>query len=312
MSEIVRPDFSTLWASSGTSVAPDPAKIATGWISEIPPFQWENYVQARQDEALKYLFQHGVAEWSNSEEYFIRRSVVWYQQKLYVAIANNTNRNPATQTTYWMPLADFLAQDTMPLRGVAKFTSPGTFSWTVPAGISKVKVYVTGGGASGGGGTRAQGGRGGGGGAGGTVIQLCPVTPGNTISVVVGSGGGSTSGQGNNGGTSSFGGFCSASGGIGGSRSDPWDGGGGGNGTILSSTGNEITLYGGAGSDGSKVTYDVVSNGSSDGGASYWGGGMRGGATGGGAGNQQAPGSGGGGSVVSSNAGAPGIVLIEY
>jgi hypothetical protein len=92
-------------------------------------------------------------------------------------------------------------------RGEA-FTSSGTF--TVPAGVSAVKVTVIGGG--GGGATRTTNGLSAGGGGAGVAIQyITGLTPGGTVSVTVGAGGaGSTAG-----GTSSFGAYCSATGGGG-------------------------------------------------------------------------------------------------
>jgi hypothetical protein len=63
------------------------------------------------------------------------------------------------------------------------FTSSGTF--TVPAGVSRVKVTVIG--AAGNGGTGVDGGiRGGGGGAGGYVVDYVAVTAGGTATVTVG------------------------------------------------------------------------------------------------------------------------------
>jgi cysteine-rich repeat protein len=74
-------------------------------------------------------------------------------------------------------------------------TSPGTFSWKVPAGVMKLSVVAVGAGGGGGGGTNgSSAGRGGGGGAlawGNGVT----VTPGETLTIVVGKGG--SPGQGN-------------------------------------------------------------------------------------------------------------------
>lgn len=81
---------------------------------------------------------------------------------------------------------------------LADFTTPGAYQWTVPADISVIYVKLWGGGGSGGGrdvgGTTAAyaGGSGG--------MTYCPmvVTPGQTISLIVG-GGGQNNGFGNNG-----------------------------------------------------------------------------------------------------------------
>ena len=67
--------------------------------------------------------------------------------------------------------------------GSVSFTTPGTYSWTVPTGVTSVCVVAVGGG--GGGGLNA--GAGGGGGLG--YKNNIAVTPGQTYSVVVGAGG---------------------------------------------------------------------------------------------------------------------------
>jgi len=75
------------------------------------------------------------------------------------------------------------------------FTASGTF--TVPAGVTKIKVTLIGGGGKGsnasGSGLGAQGGLGGGGGA--TVVSWLTVTPGNGIAVSVGAGENTTFGS---------------------------------------------------------------------------------------------------------------------
>ena len=103
MAEIVKPDMTALWASGGAVVAPSSNKIKEGWTAEIPPHQWENFVQLRQDEAIAYLYQRGIAEWDNTTEYFADKSVVLYNGVLYIAIVNNQNINPLN-TSRWRPL----------------------------------------------------------------------------------------------------------------------------------------------------------------------------------------------------------------
>lgn len=84
-------------------------------------------------------------------------------------------------------------------RGQA-FTTSGTF--TIPTGVTALKVTVVGGG-GGGGGCQQDGGNsgGGGGGAGSGVQFFTSLTPGATLSVTVGAGGNAGSGGGGNGGT---------------------------------------------------------------------------------------------------------------
>ena len=177
------------------------------------------------------------------------------------------------------------------------FTSSGTF--TVPAGITKVKVTVIGGGGGGG------GSQGSGGGAGGASIEIISgLTPGNTVTVTVGTGGagGPSSGatDGVAGGTSSFGAFCSATGGSGGSVSSGSQGGIG--------SGGNLNIRGGP-STGFISVPCYSSTGS--GGNSILGGGGAGTVTTGNAGGAYG-GGGAGSNGDTGGAGAAGVVIVEW
>ena len=125
--------------------------------------------------------------------------------------------------------------------GSQNFFSPGTFTFTVPYGVSEVFVTMSGGGGGGGGGggncrgdhsNYAGAGGGGGGSAGPSSRTSLTVTPNQSYAIVVGSGG--SGGQGGNGGTScqnnagnanaglasSFGSLFTVSGGGGGYRGE--------------------------------------------------------------------------------------------
>tara|TARA_Y100001980_G_C14553556_1_gene338994 strand:- start:510 stop:1421 length:912 start_codon:yes stop_codon:yes gene_type:complete len=203
------------------------------------------------------------------------------------------------------------------------FTSSGT--WTKPAGINKVKVYVTGGGGGGAGGGGANNG-GGGGGAGGTAIEVIDVSSVSSVTVTIGGsgGGGAQDSDGGDAGTSSFGSYCSA---TGGGRGIPWNSGSSTRSGVSGvGSGGDINLSGGQGSQG--VAHDASDDGhANDGGASFWGGGGHGAVASAGynRSNQtyssaqpgQAYGSGGGGgghtggNQAPGAAGKPGIVVVE-
>ena len=88
------------------------------------------------------------------------------------------------------------------------FSTPGTFIWNCPPGVTSVSVAVQGGGGGGGGGGATSGGRGGGGGGGACAFSNeVAVVAGTDYTVTVGAGGAAgaaTSGTGGTGGTSSF------------------------------------------------------------------------------------------------------------
>jgi len=198
------------------------------------------------------------------------------------------------------------------------FTASGTF--TVPVGVSKIKVCVYGGGAGGGCGNIPGGG---GGGAGGYAEGTYTVTPAATYTVTIGSGGiGGLSGlPGTNGGTTSFGALISATGGSGGTAASFGGIGGIGIGGYLNTS---------LGNGGSGSTDVLSGNGTGGGGAGAnifpggYGGGAGGGGFGGGNGgngaspganalpNTGAGGGGGGGVGGGGGNGAAGKVIVLW
>ncbi len=202
-------------------------------------------------------------------------------------------------------------------QSVAAWLAAGTYSWTCPAGVTRLKATVIGAGGGGGSVTRSTF-SGGAGGGGGVAIGYYAVVPGTAYPITVGAAGaGQTStggGPGAAGGSSSFASFASASGGGGGNGQGASNMSGGGSGMGY---GGAINFGKGRGSAGSVITYDV-DNFPIGGGC---GGGEGGGPNGTGSGNPgwpgTAPGAGGGGTGTSTigsqgGNGAPGGVILEY
>lgn len=309
MAEISKPsDINKIWANTGDVVTPSDVKISTGWVEEIPPHEYENFVQNKQDLAIAHINQHGIAVWDAVTEYQAGKSYVTGSNGIiYLCVTTNTNNNPVTDSsnTYWV---DYQAT------GMIVLTSSQT--WTVPKilslGIKKPKVTVQAGGGCGGTGVNFI--RGGAGGAGGTAIGIVDLTGLTTVSVTVGTGPAGRSGtsiNGVSGGSSSFL-TLNASGGAGGQRytttNAPSGGFGGG------ASGGTLNIRGGDGSDGTTLRLGTAyEGGSADGGASYFGGGLRGGSGPGTVSTTQgAPGSGGGGGSDISQRGSNGLILIEW
>jgi hypothetical protein len=104
MAEISKPDYTCLWSSGGSIVAPSNVKIQTGWTAEVPPFQWENWSQNRQDTAIAHILQHGISVWDDTTEYQALKSYVQDSVgNIDRAKVTNTGQNPATDAaqTYW-------------------------------------------------------------------------------------------------------------------------------------------------------------------------------------------------------------------
>jgi hypothetical protein len=132
------------------------------------------------------------------------------------------------------------------------YTTPGTFSWTAPAGVTSVCVVCVGGGA-GGKGTFPSTGGGGGGGLGWK--NNITVTPGQSYTVVVGAGGNSANTTGGNSyfinltTVAGYGGVSADRGAINGTRAN-FVGDGGGQGGAGAGNGDNFVSFGGGGAGG--------------------------------------------------------------
>ena len=107
MSEILKPsNLSLTWASGGDILNPGDSKYTQGWEVEIPPRQWFNYLDNRQDEAIAHINQHGIAVWDSSTEYQASKSYVQGSNgNVYRALTTNTNIDPVLDAgTNWQPL----------------------------------------------------------------------------------------------------------------------------------------------------------------------------------------------------------------
>lgn len=189
-----------------------------------------------------------------------------------------------------------------------QFTA-GTYTVTVPPGCTGFDSQLWGGGGGGGGvGSTSNGSGSAGGGGGYSFRTITGLTPGQTITLVVGAGGvaGGNGGAGGNGTTTTLGSYHSASGGFGGSPNGVGTGGQGGSGVN-----GDINLTGGYGSAGASTG---VAQGGQGGGAPL--GGQGGGGAPGIAAGGTSPGGGGGGSgsttVNPGTPGAPGGCILRW
>lgn len=100
MTMTIKPDMTQIWANTGAKVQPPEAKIASGWGYEMMPFEWENWIQNRNDSMLSHINQRGIPEWDANTEYFANKSYVTGSNGLvYAALVNNTNVNPVSDVT---------------------------------------------------------------------------------------------------------------------------------------------------------------------------------------------------------------------
>lgn len=93
-----KPQFNSVWASTGARLTPDSAKISQGWVVEIPPHEFDNWMQNRQDALLAHLNQLGIPQWDNTVEYQAGKSYVQGTTTgiVYKALTTHSNVNPET------------------------------------------------------------------------------------------------------------------------------------------------------------------------------------------------------------------------
>lgn len=193
------------------------------------------------------------------------------------------------------------------LRVLQVYSTPGSFTYTPPAGVHWVYGICIGGGGAGA--SVAGTYTGGGGGAGGYAEGWMAVTPGVGVSITVGAGAGNpgVGADGGNGGSSSIGAYMSCTGGVGGHSNANSAGGDPGAPTL---TANTFGWRGGYGNDGSTVAGNYTAG---SGGSSFAGGGIR--ASTATVAGTAAFGAGGGGTygggAAQGGAGMPGIVIIK-
>lgn len=104
MALINKPEYSEIWASGGSIVEPSDVKKQTGWTAEVPPYQWENWIQNRQDQMLAHINQHGIVVWDAETEYQADKSYIQGSDgNIYVAVQTHTNQDPVLDSTdtYW-------------------------------------------------------------------------------------------------------------------------------------------------------------------------------------------------------------------
>lgn len=96
-------NINKIWSSSGDRATPSDQKINQGWVPEIPPHQWFNYIDNKQDQAIAHINQMGIPQWDAVTEYQAGKSYVQGPTNgvVYRATQTHTNQNPETSSGYW-------------------------------------------------------------------------------------------------------------------------------------------------------------------------------------------------------------------
>lgn len=94
-----KPDESVFASSAKQGEVNSFPDIGRGWgvsfdqTGGIPPMEWFNFLFKRNDEKFGYLFQRGLPEWSETQEYPVG-ALVQYKNLTYKAKKANTNTKP--------------------------------------------------------------------------------------------------------------------------------------------------------------------------------------------------------------------------
>ena len=109
MALLTKPNMKNIWASGGDIVEPTDLKKQQGWTAEVPPFQYENWIQNRQDAYLAHINQRGIPAWDALNEYeagglsYVQGSNGEIYQSVAASGPSTTTQDPVTDSgdVYW-------------------------------------------------------------------------------------------------------------------------------------------------------------------------------------------------------------------
>lgn len=94
-----------IWATAGVKETPADSKIQQGWVVELPPYQYDNWLENRQDTFIAHVNQVGIPVWDTTTEYQGNKSYVQGSNGLiYKALQTSTNIDPVNplNNLYWV------------------------------------------------------------------------------------------------------------------------------------------------------------------------------------------------------------------
>lgn len=118
-------------APSNNIANPDdtsPGKFEGGWVAEIPPFEWFNYIQNLFSTALAHINQNGLCTWDNQTEYNVGSLVKGSDGVIYQSTAVQSNNDPVGDASgSWVNFvtsnAPTVQDATESQKGIARFST---------------------------------------------------------------------------------------------------------------------------------------------------------------------------------------------
>lgn len=150
-----KPNLNRIWANEANPaniIDPDvgePGKFDSGWLAELPPFEYFNFLQQLFTQGLAHNNEQGINVWDTDTVYPKDAWAKGSDGEVYVALSQQSGNNPVSSPTKWKPLASkFISTPKQMKRKV--FTSSTSFS--IPAGVDNIFISVHAAGGGGGGG----------------------------------------------------------------------------------------------------------------------------------------------------------------
>ena len=119
MAEIIQKPsrMNEIWANQGDKVYPGIDKTDQGWIEEVPPHEWFNYLDNKRDAFAAHVNQMGIAVHDMETTYIAGRSVTqgsdgqWYKCKI-----TNQGQDPVTAPAGYWELVPLGVNDALSLK----------------------------------------------------------------------------------------------------------------------------------------------------------------------------------------------------
>lgn len=105
---MAKPDkLNIIWGTNGVSVDPGDAKFELGWVAEIPPYQYFNYVLNKHSVMLDHVNTYGIPEWDVATSYVLGSRVIYSGILYRCTVASSVGQTPNSSGD-WLDVEDDL------------------------------------------------------------------------------------------------------------------------------------------------------------------------------------------------------------